>query len=143
MMQYYDKGQVLFNPDPELAVQTAAPDSFKAFIQQRFRWTSKSKHYKNIFSLSVAFLVFFTALAQLFLLFYSEFWYASIPVYFLLFTLIKLIIDLSFLHSFLKHYQRKQLLPYALLWAWIYPFYIVFTALFGNVLGFKWKGRRY
>jgi biofilm PGA synthesis N-glycosyltransferase PgaC len=137
------KNSVGFFHCKEAMVESQAPKSFAAFMQQRIRWTSKSKVQGLGFITGIALLVFFTSLASLFALFNPLMWHYGFPIYFLLFIGIKMVIDYGFLATFLRHYHREKLLKYAFLWAWIYPFYIVVTAVIGNIIGFKWKDRNY
>jgi ribulose 1,5-bisphosphate carboxylase large subunit-like protein len=51
-------------------------------------------------------------------------------------------IDYPLLRSAADFMQRQYLIRLAFPFEFIYPFYIVFTALAGNILAVKWKGRK-
>lgn len=126
----------------EAIVETEAQPDFYAFLQQRMRWVSKSKGYRDkyvvlpalvvlIFNLLFGFTLILGLANQLFL------------VIFVLFALLKFLVDYPLLYLATGFLRRRHLMPYALFLEFAYPFYVVFTGLAGLFLPFRWKGRRY
>ncbi len=123
-------------------VSTDSSGSPLAFLQQRIRWGSKAKYYKDFDMVFLAVLV----------------WLSNA---FILSSLIAGIIDLSLIHIFIislftksladlflliatvRHYNKFKLLWYFPLMALFYYFYLVIAGVLSVLLGFKWKGRKY
>ncbi len=123
-------------------VSTPAPDSWRKWSSQRLRWASKSSSYRDFNIIATAAFISLVSVIQLSMLFNFSYSGWSIPIYFGLFTLLKLIPDLIFLHSFLKEYKSTNLLKAALPVALLYPFYIPVFAIAGLFARPNWKNRR-
>lgn len=123
-------------------VMTRGAGNLKSFVQQRIRWGSKAKYYRNNNLLYAGFLIVaLNALMTTGLL--SSIIYAGLWKWVLPFFLVKSLVDYLFLSSILSFMQQRYLLLYFPLMAIIYPFYIVlmgFSSLFGR---FSWKARNY
>ncbi len=126
----------------EAIVETEAQPNLYAFLQQRMRWVSKSKGYRDkyvilpalvvlIFNLLFGFTLILGLANQLFIM------------VFVLFALLKFLVDYPLLYLTSGFLRRRHLMPYALFLEFVYPFYVVFTGLAGLFLPFSWKGRRY
>ncbi len=126
----------------EAIVETEAQPNLYAFLQQRMRWVSKSKGYRDkyvilpalvvlIFNLLFGFTLILGLANQLFIM------------VFVLFALLKFLVDYPLLYLTTGFLRRRHLMPYALFLEFVYPFYVVFTGLAGLFLPFRWKGRRY
>ncbi len=109
-------------------VDTFPEESIKGFIKQRVRWASKSKGYKDIFTILSAYLIFiysfFILLLLPFAIFYSELRFA-----FLLFYLIKIIIDFPSYLMITGFTSQRKLLWYYLPLQILYPLYIVYVGI--------------
>jgi len=121
-------------------VLTNAVSGLYGFINQRKRWSAKSKYYKDIDTIFVAVIVFLTNLSIVFLSVGSFFDHSLIEVFFIFF-LVKLIIDLIFLLPVLFFFKRMELIKWIFPLQFIYPFYITLASIFSNIYSFKWKGR--
>jgi|APIni6443716594_1056825.scaffolds.fasta_scaffold02181_4 cellulose synthase/poly-beta-1,6-N-acetylglucosamine synthase-like glycosyltransferase len=121
-------------------VNTPATIEFKEFIQQRLRWVSKSRGYTDPLLIMASVLVFLTnawlvitALAAIFSQQFLEI--------FLLFYLIKMLIDLPLMISY-SRFQRSISLT------WLFPFmellnafYTLIVGIAGNIVKYEWKAR--
>lgn len=134
------KGKIKFLKSLQATVYTKAQNNLKDFINQRIRWTSKSKNYSDkeiIFVSIIVFLANFSLLTTL-ILGVSDF------NYFLLFIFlffIKILPDFFILKSASEYFKLKNFkflfFPVQFLYIW----YVVFIAIFGNFLNFSWKSR--
>ncbi|NOY50708.1 MAG: glycosyltransferase [Chlorobi bacterium] len=121
-------------------VETHAPRNAASFLNQRIRWGSKAKAYKSIWPALVATVVFlfnFMISVSAVLSVYRT-WFLAV---FVLFTLLKFLVDLPLSRNFSKYFRQEK--DYYLLFPleFIYPFYIVASALYPLLFGFNWKGR--
>jgi len=121
-------------------VNTTATIEFKEFIQQRLRWVSKSRGYTDPLLIMASVLVFvtnawlvITALAAIFSQQFLEI--------FLLFYLLKMLIDLPLMISY-SRFQRSISLT------WLFPFmellnafYTLIVGIAGNIVKYEWKAR--
>jgi cellulose synthase/poly-beta-1,6-N-acetylglucosamine synthase-like glycosyltransferase len=128
--------------DEKFIVPTDKTTTFSAFIQQRLRWVSKAKKYKNSNLIYFSSIVYISNLIQL--LIYAEillvdsFWVVGI----ILLTS-KWLIDFILLYLAANFFNKKKHLVLFVFAALIYPIYIVFIGLLALITNFKWKGRRY
>lgn len=126
----------------EAIVETEAQPNLYAFMQQRLRWVSKSKGYRDKYVVFPALIVYVFNFSLGFSLILG----LEKPLFimvFVLFVLLKFLIDYHLLYLTSGFLRLRHLMPYALLLAFVYPFYVVFTGLAGMFLPFRWKGRRY
>jgi poly-beta-1,6-N-acetyl-D-glucosamine synthase len=112
------------------------------FFAQRFRWTSKSRYYKDFEIILTAIIVFFVNLL-LSLAFIASFFHFTLLFPFLLCFAIKSIVDFLFLRQLCIYFETRKLLLLFLPVSFFYIFYISLTGILGNLLSFKWKGRIY
>jgi cellulose synthase/poly-beta-1,6-N-acetylglucosamine synthase-like glycosyltransferase len=125
-------------------VQTAAPDTFMAFLKQRVRWGGKTFDYPLKQAKYIAYLVaalnLFLVIVLLVALYRED---ISLSWWFVLMAL-KAMPDYLLLKAFTKRNQLKGALIYFLPTTLMYPVYIVlsgFIIVFAPTL-FKWKGRK-
>ena len=126
---------------PEGMVTTKGTSSWTDFVNQRRRWISKSRHYRDPDTIYTAFVVLLINLSLLgsgFALIMGWNWWL-LPT---LFT-VKLTVDYLFLRSFMRFCHKKLLLSDFIQYALVYPFYTAGIALTGTFFGFSWKGRSY
>jgi len=138
----FGSSKISFINSKDALVKTPSPESLKVFINQRIRWTSKSKAYSDVNIIYSAVVVLIYNLFQVILFLLAVFYS---PYYFFIYLtllLLKTIIDLPLLVSFLKKYDLISL------WIWIfplqiiYPFYIVIIGTLGQFMPFSWRGRK-
>jgi len=113
--------------------------TLRDFIQQRIRWTSKGKYYKDfdIISLAIIVLVLNASILGSFVLLFVSGNYLLCPLLFCAKTLI----DYIFINKILAFFNKKKLIKYLVLFQVIYPFYISIIGISGNIIGYKWKER--
>ena len=101
--------------------------SWREFIKQRRRWTSKSTAYTDWQIIFTACVVMAINLLII-ILFSLSIISSSFIIVFLSLILFKYVLDSIFLNSVSKFFQLNNIWIYSLLLSVIYPFYIVFTA---------------
>lgn len=139
----WGSNQILFLKSKNAVVYTKAQPTFKSFIQQRRRWVSKSKTYKDFDIIFTALIVFFTN----FFLFcsFTLMWFIHYFGWlFLALFILKTLVDflfLSIISSFFNKIRIRTVLILFLPVEFLYFFYVSFIGIFGNIGRFKWKGR--
>jgi cellulose synthase/poly-beta-1,6-N-acetylglucosamine synthase-like glycosyltransferase len=141
VLKKYGSSAVGFALFEEAIVSTKALSRPKEFFSQRLRWVSKSKSYSHPAVIVPAVIVLLFDFALL-LMFVAAFFYPFLFAIWGMFSLLKFMIDYPLLRSAADFMQRQYLIRLAFPFEFIYPFYIVFTALAGNILAVKWKGRK-
>ena len=138
----YGAKSIHFIKSKEASVTTTPTSSLSEFLNQRIRWASKSKYYKDLDTIAVGSLVFLiniTLLISFFAAFFSE----TNKHLFLVFFLSKFFADYLLLLPILSFYKRTALLIYIPILSFIYPFYISFVAIVSPFKSFVWKDRKY
>ncbi|MGB3074969.1 MAG: glycosyltransferase [Chitinophagales bacterium] len=135
------KSSIHFLKNRDAMVTTFAMPELESFIQQRIRWTSKSKHYVDwrinanllwvyLFNLSI---VFTTLLC----------FFNSTYFFLLAFQLaLKMIVEIAFLSGVTAFFNRRKLMRLFLPAQLFHIIYLVVIGTMGNSMKFKWKGRR-
>jgi cellulose synthase/poly-beta-1,6-N-acetylglucosamine synthase-like glycosyltransferase len=140
IIKNYGRKSVRFVFSEQAIVSTLPLSSMSAFLSQRLRWVSKSVGYKRpeiILPALIVFLFNFLLLSMLF----SAVFYPFMALIFLLFILLKYLVDYPLLHAASGFMKRRNLLLFSLPIEFIYPFYAVIIGLAGNFVKVKWKGR--
>ena len=140
MAKHFGNKSISFIKNNLLKTETPGPQNLKDFLFQRIRWGAKANSYKNYWSILVALVVFVFNLL-LFITFVSGFYTSWFFAVFVLFVLLKFLIDLPLLRNFSNFYRLQKNYYFALPLEFIYPFYIVFTALYPLFFKYNWKGR--
>ena len=134
----YGHKNVKFLLNKSAIVETKTCKTIKEFIRQRRRWVSKSKSYTNCKIILTALVVLFFNLSIVSLFLSAFFIPALWSLYFLL-TLLKFFIDFPILKSITNFMNQGKILKWTLPLEFIYPFYVVFTAISGLLLKVNWK----
>ncbi|MBC7919715.1 MAG: glycosyltransferase [Ferruginibacter sp.] len=138
-------GRIFFLRHPASVVRTRAQPTHGDLYQQRKRWASKWKAYRDW---KVSGLAVFIFLSNLSLLVAAGSWaVGEYPLSaFLLQAWVKLSVEfpplalfLGYLHPTNRARRRTALIPLVQL---VYPFYVVFFGLAAQRKGFVWKGRK-
>jgi glycosyltransferase involved in cell wall biosynthesis len=122
-------------------VETAPASGWKEFMQQRIRWASKAKNYKNVSIKATLSLVFIVNLIPVLLLMLSLCNIHYLKIY-LLFLLIKSLGELPFMLHVSMFFNKQRLIAWFIPSQIIHTFYTVFAAFFGLITRYEWKGRR-
>jgi poly-beta-1,6-N-acetyl-D-glucosamine synthase len=120
-------------------VKTKGVTSWNEFIQQRRRWVSKSRYYRDPGTLYTGMLVLSSNLAvilSLVMLFTGR-----IPWLFPVLYAGKALADLVFMKEFFRFLNKDLAAGRFFAYELIYPFYVVFFVVTGMSSGFRWKGR--
>jgi glycosyltransferase involved in cell wall biosynthesis len=135
-------GKVHFLLSRQAIALTPPHDRLMDFIDQRLRWASKGRYYRDISILTTAAIVYIFCMVLVLLLlasvFYKSLFYAA-----LFMLLSKSLADLIFLTDVAGKFRQTSLLKVFLPVQIIYPFYIFIIGTFGQFIRFRWKGREY
>lgn len=134
----YGHQSVKFLLSKSAIVETKTCKTVSEFFRQRRRWVSKTKAYTNWKILATAFIVLFFNLSIV-SLFVSAFFIPALWSLYFLLTLLKFFIDLPLLKNITSFMNQSGLLKWTLILEFIYPFYVVFTAISGMLINVKWK----
>jgi len=130
--------RIQFLKSSDAIVQTCSQPNLSGFVQQRKRWTSKAKAYRDAELVFVSVLVYLTNL-----LIFIGFFIPALFKSFLVLFCVKAFIDFVFLmqitHFFKKFYLMKWFLPLQFL----YPVYICIVGFWGLCGSFEWKNRKF
>jgi len=126
----------------EAVVYTKPQSNLKSFINQRLRWTSKSRAYKDLLLIITSLLVFTTnfSLAITFLI---GLFNLKILIWFAILFIFKSLADFVILYLSSKFFRIKKILKLFLPLQFLYFWYVTIIALFGNFVKFTWKDRNY
>ena len=122
-------------------VKTSSPENIKEFFHQRIRWAGKSSKsfWKNSFV--VALLVFSISLWLVFLAIFSSFSTNALVCLLIVFAS-KWGIDFLVLKKYRSNFDLfKGGLIMSVVLSFVYPWYVVITALFSLKCTYLWKGR--
>jgi len=130
----YGKESIHSFSDKGLVVTTKAEEHISSFINQRARWASKARFYKDPFSTFVSWLILLVNLQFLFITFFSF-------QLLIILVLLKLVIDSFFLRKVLIHFDETYS-PFLLLLTQLFMLFY-FPLVIAKVLqgSIKWKGR--
>lgn len=130
----------LFLKSREAMVISKGQADLKSFWNQRKRWTSKSRAYRDFDSVISAMIVYIMNLFLLVSLFLTVFIPQMFLVFLVLFAL-KSVPDLLFMYAVSDFFNRKHLLRYFLILQILYFFYVSIIPVAGGIGKFSWKGR--
>ena len=133
--------QVAFAKHPDAVVYTETMPTISGFLQQRFRWTAKSKDYQDrrmTWILGLVFLFVASLLANLILAIFFH----SLIYLVLIQLATKSLVDYRLLNSTSIYYNKNELMKTFISSQIFHIIYIVFVGSLGNILKFEWKGRR-
>lgn len=133
------RGVIRFLKSESAFVITEASKTWKDFIKQRRRWTSKSSAYTDSQIIITACIVLIINLMIL-TLFTLSLLNSGFLVVFLPLLVFKYLIDTVFLYSVRNFFQINNIWGYSILLSVIYPFYVVFIAFSAFLIKpVKWK----
>jgi len=133
------KKKIVFIKDKDCCVTTQTEKNISDFLNQRMRWGGKSITYKDLSTILLAIITFFCN-TFLVVAFISLFFYLNyyLPIVFGM----KIIIDYLLLKKGIKFYKIKMPVYEYIVFSFIYPFYITFTAIGSLFVNVSWKGRK-
>lgn len=134
-------GKIFFLKSRDIIVETKPAETLKEFMNQRIRWASKTNQYTDKKIISVLLLVYLLN-AWVFILAIASFFFIKVFYLLIISLLIKIIIELIFLYSVARFFDKQKLL-----WWFIpaQPFHILYTLIagwLGTFGSYQWKGRK-
>lgn len=138
------KNNVKYIPDYSARVRTGLPSSWREFLNQRSRWSSKVGGYKDKDTIAVTIIVYAIcfAMSALFVTAVVTGNEYFLNLWFKLF-LIKTACDVILFDITAKYFETRYksyvLTPF---FEFIYPFYIVIIPIFAMLVPTKWKARK-
>ena len=124
--------KVLFNPDINSIVYSKSQVDFNHFYEQRKRWASKWKHYKDWKVIVLAIFIFGVNLGMIYCLVTLNY----------SFLILKTVLEFVFLSLIVSYLGFKDKIKYIPIIQLIYPFYVVFFGITAQGKGYNWKGRK-
>jgi cellulose synthase/poly-beta-1,6-N-acetylglucosamine synthase-like glycosyltransferase len=126
----------------DFVVETVSESTIKGFLNQRLRWSSKTKYYSD------KTLVFFSSIVFIenVLLIFVYLGIALVEKYTIILIILlfcKWLIDFILLFLVASFFQRKRALFYFVPAQIVYPIYIIMIWLASMTLSFEWKGRKF
>jgi len=135
-------GSIRFAADRQSLVITRPSASLASFMRQRIRWAGKWKYNSSAVAVGVALLIFFfqcTFITSLVLLGKAAgmLFFLALAVLFL-----RAVVEISFLYPVCKFFNVRWHWDAFLVLQIVYPFYVVITGLFSNLMSVNWKERK-
>lgn len=126
----------------DFIVKTNAQNTFKEFINQRIRWSSKSKFYSDKLLVFLSITVLLENILQLFI-YCQVMLIEKYRMIYIILLLSKWLIDFILLFLVSTFYKKRSVLLYFIPVQLIYPIYILGISLVSNLMSYEWKGRKY
>ena len=126
----------------DFIVETHSEKGLKAFLNQRIRWASKSKFYKNRVLIYFSSIILIQNVISLFI-------YIGLPLVenytcvLIILLLSKWVIDFILLLLIASFFDKKRVLIYFIPVQLLYPIYLVGIWIASITVNYKWKGRDY
>lgn len=134
-----DKDSISFLKSRESVVYTYPEKTLKDFLRQRIRWATKTKGYSDFRLTGMIALVFLTNFLLIINFFVFLFTASNL---FLIFLILKLLIDSYFILNISKFFNEKVNCCYLILSLLLYPFYLTFVGVLSLfITKYDWKGR--
>lgn len=135
------KGAVIFAKSRDAVVFTEPMRSLSDFLQQRFRWTSKSGQYQDKRMTVILGFVFLSVLCiPVFLI--GGIWSSMLLRCGIFMLIVKSLVDIPLLYSTAKYFRKPYLMKTYLSSQLMHIIYIVGVGSLGNILSYEWKGRK-
>ena len=135
-------GELYYVKSSDSVVITNGQPDFRSFLQQRIRWASKSRGYKDTDTIITGMVVLLINLLLIWTI-AGTFFEPVMFSFFIFLYIIKTLPDLLLVTTVSSFFRtKKNMWPFPLLQL-IYPIYAVFTALTSLSGNHSWKGRRY
>jgi cellulose synthase/poly-beta-1,6-N-acetylglucosamine synthase-like glycosyltransferase len=138
------KDRVAYLKSKDVVVKTKAENTFKSFLHQRIRWTSKVRHYNKLYIVLAGILIFAIGLVQISGVFCLTQMGTKTKIIYTLVILFlpKALIDFVYLRKVSDYFSEKFSYPVFIMWQIIYPLYVVLISVLSPLLKYEWKGRK-
>ncbi|MDB9963813.1 glycosyltransferase [Vicingaceae bacterium] len=137
----FGKSCIVFSERESSVVTTPAKASYASFFEQRIRWASKSKNYKDIDTLKIGSIIFATNLSILWVFVGTLMKLYSLK-FFIGCFLFKWVLDLLLVQQLPLFLRPKSIVKGTFILSILYPFYSVGIALLSLFYRPQWKGRK-
>jgi len=133
--------RVYFLKSKDAIVETEPAATWKAFLNQRVRWSSKADKYDNkkIF-LTLLFVYVLNFCLLVFLI--ASFWTVDWLLVFLIFIIAKTIIEFPFVRTVANFFGQAYLMRYFFFLQPLHIAYIVIAGTLGKFGSYEWKNRK-
>ncbi len=138
--QHYGKSSISYLIDKKSIIYTSASKTLNEFVNQRIRWASKSKVYRDFPILIVAAIVFLFNFS-IGLCFVNSIISVNYLYCALFLLLVKSIIDFPILFLISNYINRKDLLYFYIPLQFLYFPYVLIIGVLSFFKPYKWKGR--
>jgi len=132
--------KIRFIKCPDSIIETKSTTSIPSFFNQRKRWASKSRGYKDVPTIIIALIIFLTNILIL-SCFVLSFFSSTFLLLFLISFFLKFIVDFPVLFGICSFLKKEKLMYLYIPVQLVYPFYIVLTGISGLTGKYKWKDR--
>lgn len=132
--------KICFLKSSQAVVSSKCQPDLKSFLNQRKRWTSKIKAYRDSDTIATALIVYLMNLLLLLSLLLSLFIPQGILAFIGLFS-VKSIADILFIYPVAGFFRKKYLLKYFLILQVLYFFYASIIPITGMVGNYSWRNR--
>lgn len=134
--------EVHFIKSESALVRTQSKETWKALIEQRKRWASKSTAYKNGFAKAVGILVLLANFSLIVGLVLGI--TGSIPwTYLGILFVMKINVDFLLIYNTASLWEQQEAMKSFVTSSFLYPFFIVWVALLSFNGSYEWKGRSF
>lgn len=123
-------------------VNTIPSGTLRDFVNQRIRWTSKNRFYKD-FGIIITAVLIYTVNLFLFFLLAGTMMDKDLIYLFLFLIGVKTAVDFLFLVTITGFFNKFYLMRLFIPLEFLYIFYVSVIGFAGNFLSFSWKGRNY
>jgi len=134
--------QLAYLNSKQALVQTQSMNTWKELYQQRIRWAKKTSSLSNIL-IKVVGVGVLLANFTLILLFIIGFIDSLKWIYFIVFLVLKIIIDSLLLYRTAANLHQKTPFITWLFSSLLYPFFSVSVVVLGLFTNYRWKGREF
>lgn len=132
--------KVRFLKSREAIILTKPQKTWKAVLNQRIRWASKTSKQKNVFSLFLGILVFVINILMLIIPFITIF-QPELLKYYVLFIVLKIIVDYILLSVSARFFRKKLFFTLLLTTTYVYALLITLVIAKSISSSYQWKGR--
>jgi poly-beta-1,6-N-acetyl-D-glucosamine synthase len=137
----YGARAVRFVYDREAVIYTKGKENWKEFLEQRIRWASKTRGYKDIFTITTAISVFLISL-MLFLLLIAGLLKPLLLAFFGGLLVMKMLPDLVIMLGITGFAGRRRLMWWFPVFELAYIPYVLYTGVESLLSSGTWKGRK-
>ena len=138
--RHYGSKAIVFNSNSRAVLSTEPESSLSGFLNQRIRWVSKSRGYRDPVVIAVGivtWLVNFLLLTGIIV----GFFFPAILLTSLVLWLIKILLEYPLVRIMIRFFGKKELYGYYFIAQVFQLVYVVLTGILGLFLPYRWKGR--